>query len=134
MPADTGLAPVPDATIDPSALRTERVSVGPLSKLRVASSTPDPTVNGYTVAVLRPTVPVNAAVDVGEPSGDGVGVGEGSGVADSVGVGDGVAEGDGLGDGVADDHLGGSTASRKLLDAAFQWVARYEPAGGFVEK
>lgn len=83
--------------------------------------------------------PENVTVEVDDTVGDVDGDGDGVGaVGDVDGDGDGDGEvvgavGDVEGDGdgelvgavvVLGDHPSGATASRKLLDAVFQWVAR----------
>jgi len=94
-------------------------------------SGPDPTVIVYeTDDALPLNLPVNVVVVV---PGDGDGVGDGDNDGDGDGVGDG--DKDGVGD-VVGVGVGatGSTASRKLLDAVFQCVARYDPTDGLVVK
>ena len=89
-----------------------------LKNVSVALSDPEPTAREKVFeGVLRLNEPENVAVVI-------VGVGEGDGDT----AGDAVVTVD-----VAGDQASGPTGSRKLLDAVFQCVARYEPDGGFVE-
>ena len=100
-------------------------------------SGPDPTVIVYeTDDALPLSLPVNVVVVVpGDGDGDGVGDGVGDGDNDGDGVGDGDSDGDGDGDVVGvGAGATGSTASRKLLDAVFQRVAKYDPTDGLVVK
>jgi hypothetical protein len=92
----------------------------------VATTEPAPAEIEYVrVFVLPPSVPEVLNVTVA------AGLGEDELVGDADGELVGVAVGLGA---VLGDHAGGATDSSHKLDAAFQCVARYEPAGGFVEK